>query len=228
MKKSLLVVCALISMLICAGSLPAAAGTLWYNGDFDGVSGQINQINTGFPTAAVYDDFLVPSGGWTINTVWSNNFVDTTVSQAHWEIRSGVSQGDGGTLVASGTDSATQTATGRYFDYFGMNEYTIQVSGLNVNLGPGTYWLNVSPMGSGSMWWRNATTSGANAIGQPPAGNYSFFYVPDPDFNIIFQAMTSEFSMGVGEGSQVPLPPSAILLGSGLLGLAGWRRFRKG
>jgi hypothetical protein len=28
--------------------------------------------------------------------------------------------------------------------------------------------------------------------------------------------------------STVPLPPSALLLGSGLLGLAGWRRFRKG
>jgi hypothetical protein len=26
----------------------------------------------------------------------------------------------------------------------------------------------------------------------------------------------------------VPLPPSVFLLGSGLLGLAGWRRFRKG
>jgi hypothetical protein len=29
------------------------------------------------------------------------------------------------------------------------------------------------------------------------------------------------------QGSMVPLPPSALLLGSGLLGLAGWRRFRK-
>jgi hypothetical protein len=28
--------------------------------------------------------------------------------------------------------------------------------------------------------------------------------------------------------SPVPLPPSMLLLGSGLLGLAGWRRFRKG
>jgi hypothetical protein len=30
-----------------------------------------------------------------------------------------------------------------------------------------------------------------------------------------------------GELAPVPLPPSAFLLGSGLLGLAGWRRFRK-
>jgi len=28
-------------------------------------------------------------------------------------------------------------------------------------------------------------------------------------------------------GGEVPIPPSVLLLGSGLLGLAGWRRFRK-
>jgi hypothetical protein len=31
-----------------------------------------------------------------------------------------------------------------------------------------------------------------------------------------------------GALTSVPLPPSMLLLGSGLLGLAGWRRFRKG
>jgi hypothetical protein len=31
-----------------------------------------------------------------------------------------------------------------------------------------------------------------------------------------------------GVGSTVPLPPTAYLLGSGLLGLACWRKFRKG
>jgi len=29
-------------------------------------------------------------------------------------------------------------------------------------------------------------------------------------------------------GGSVPLPPTVLLLGSGLLGLVGWRRFRKG
>jgi hypothetical protein len=33
---------------------------------------------------------------------------------------------------------------------------------------------------------------------------------------------------GVASPNSVPLPPTVLLLGSGLLGLAGWRRFRKG
>ena len=31
----------------------------------------------------------------------------------------------------------------------------------------------------------------------------------------------------IAVGSAVPIPPSLVLLGSGLLGLGGWRRFRK-
>jgi len=61
MKKSLLVVCALISLLVCAGSLPAAAATLWYNGDFNGANGVANEFTNSFTHAAVYDDFIVPA-----------------------------------------------------------------------------------------------------------------------------------------------------------------------
>ena len=37
----------------------------------------------------------------------------------------------------------------------------------------------------------------------------------------------SSLSFQVNQVQVVPLPPSVLLLGSGLLGLAGWRRFRK-
>jgi hypothetical protein len=231
MKKSLLVLCALISMLICAGSLPAAATTLWYNGDADLRSGLIN-VNTPSYQAAVYDDFNVPSGGWTINTVWSNNEMGFTASQAYWEIRSGVSAGNGGTLVASGTNPATQTATGRIVQ--GSIEYTIQVTGLNVNLGQGTYWLTVVPIDSvGGAVSYITTTSGANASGSPPGNKGNSFINASAPYNYNFTPASDyiynpvDFSMGVA-GNAVPLPPTVLLLGSGLLGLVGWRRFRKG
>ena len=85
-----------------------------------------------------------------------------------------MSAGNGGTLVASGTGAATQTATG--FSAYGYNEYTIQVSGLSVTLGPGTYWLTVCPLGAGTYQSFNDTTSGDNTIGQPPGNDGNSFF----------------------------------------------------
>jgi hypothetical protein len=45
----------------------------------------------------------------------------------------------------------------------------------------------------------------------------------NPDSNA-----TLSFKVDQVQLNPVPLPPSFLLLGSGLLGLAGWRRFRKG
>jgi hypothetical protein len=53
------------------------------------------------------------------------------------------------------------------------------------------------------------------------AGNpfdFSLFYLKDSSGDLIFQE---------GLAAQAPLPFSVVLFGSGLLGLAGWRRFRK-
>jgi hypothetical protein len=213
MKKSLLVVCTLISLLICAGSLPVAAATLWCNGDLDYVRGLANEINTSITQAAVYDNFIVPSGDWTINIVWSNNvMIVTGITSASWEICSGVSAGNGGILEASGTGAATQTATG--LSLSGFTEYTIQVAGLNFILGPGTYWLNVCPIDSGAGRSFNSTTVGANAIGQP-AGNNGISFFGSTHFGSVFVPTSVElgyaadFSMGVGN---VPLPPSLLRL----------------
>ena len=207
---------------------PLFAGTLWYNGDFDGRNGLANEINTQVTQSNIYDDFIVPAGQtWVVNSVWSDDLMSTTVSSAEWEIRSGVSAGNGGTLIASGTNAATQVATGR--SGFGFTEYQVTVSGLTgITLGPGKYWLTVAPVDSGSGRSFNSTTSGANCVGMPCGNdgdsfwNSSFFgenFGPTTDG---LGAGTWDFSMGIAgslKTNGVP-EPGSLGLCFGALGLA--------
>jgi hypothetical protein len=224
-----------------------AGSTLWYNGDFDGNSELYNLVNPTVPNATglVYDDFIVPTGQtWTVQGVFSNDQMDfftPTSLTAYWEIRSGVMTGDGGTLVASGTNSASQTATGN----IGIAvEYTVAVSGLSVTLSAGTYWLAVAPVGtSADDLSFISTTSGMNAIGMPPgndgnsfvAGSFyqslgGFDFEPASDYVSNPNGGPPDFSMGV-EGITTAVPePSTISLGliAALAGTAAALRRRAG
>ena len=81
--------------------------------------------------ASVYDNFVVTNAaGWDIAAVFSDDLSNTVITGASWEIRSGVSAGNGGTLVASGsTLTPTITPTGR--SGFGFTEYQVKVTGLS-------------------------------------------------------------------------------------------------
>src|SRR5689334_20328518 len=87
-------------------------GTVWYNGDWilgcdfginfygNGLGFHYNGFNT-----HVYDDFVVPSPGWHVRGVFCNSLFWSGYCQvigATWEIRQGVSSGNGGMLVANG------------------------------------------------------------------------------------------------------------------------------
>jgi autotransporter-associated beta strand protein len=182
---------------------------LWYNGDFNGVDRLANEQNTIVSQASVYDDFIVPAGQmWNVTAVFSDNLLNTVVTGASWEIRSGVSEGNGGTLIAFGTTGApTVTPTGR--SGFGFTEFMVQVNGLNIFLNPGTYWLNVTPIGNGTGRSLNSTTSGMNAVGQPPGNDMNAFF-NSTFFGTNFTSTANEgqpfdYSMGViGAGPPQP------------------------
>ena len=92
--------------------------------------------------------------------------VSAVSNQAGLQIRQNVTTSSQGTTPFSGTDvPATQTPTGR--TGFGFVENTISVTGLTIALAPGTYWMSVRPVLTGSQLSIVSTTSGANQVGTP-------------------------------------------------------------
>jgi hypothetical protein len=205
------------SLQILKSLLHPSGNVLWYNGDFNGVNGLANEDNTSLGAgefASVYDDFIVPSGGWTVSGVFSDDLITTNVTGASWEIRQGVAEGTGGTLIASGmTMTPVVTATGR--SGFGFTEYMVEVTALNVTLPAGTYWLNVTPIGDLTGRSFDSNTSGANCVGMPCGNDLNAFF--NSNFfgatwqNTSEQGQATDFSMGVegtisGGGSPTPTP----------------------
>jgi hypothetical protein len=178
-------------------------GSLWYNGDFNGVGYHANGVNTSDPNSQVWGEFNV-TGDWNLTAVFSDNLLSTVVTGAEFEIRSG---GPFGTLIASGsTQTPVITPTGR--SGFGLLEFVVEISGLHVNLAPGQYWINTEPIGNGTGRSLNTTTSGANCVGTP-CGNGMSFLIPEDTFT------STNFSMGV-IGNMVPEPATLRLLALGV------------
>jgi len=128
---------------------------LFYGGDFDAngpyPNALLNQDAIDNGQAAVYVPFAVPPNQtWTVAGLFSNNMSTASIidpPQVQWSISTGVSQGNPGTVIASGTTKASFIATGRSWE--GMNEYTA-LTLLNADqtftLTPGHYWVSVIPI----------------------------------------------------------------------------------
>jgi len=183
-------------------SHPSIDLPLWYNGDADNIGFNANGFLAvsdceSFFKGHIYDDFVVSSpNGWHVTSIYHNEDVGGAGSfgflsayGASWEIRQGMSDGNPGTLIASGV-----TYTPIVTD-IGNGIYKVLVDGLDLTLAPGTYWLNVTPIGQG---YTNGTaaTAGINCIGSPCGNDQNSFYY-DPDLGDIWSAAGADYSMGV-------------------------------
>jgi hypothetical protein len=156
---------------------PAACSPcLYYSGDFDGNNGLANEVDAIVTTGAHIYTPVTPDSQWVVSGLFVNSLNTFTPTSATWEIRTGVSSGNPGALVASGSGAVTQTPTGR--SGFGITEYTDSVAiSPSVTLSAGTtYWINVTPVCAACAGRAfESTTSGAGHVGVANISNLSFF-----------------------------------------------------
>jgi hypothetical protein len=222
---------------VSAQGLP---GSIWYSGDDSGDTFLSNEYNTIVSDAETIYNFVVPAGQtWNVTSLYSNDAetAPLVLSGANWVIRTGVSNGNPGTTIASGTSDAAHTnniLNGQ--GGFGLQDYFVQVTGLNFNLTGGAsgteYYLNVSPIGavSGSGRSFNVPTSFFNHVGPGSVGNDSWFNSNFFGANFIPASTQvgspADFSDGV-IGTVVPEPATVTLVTCGVGALLITVRFRR-
>ena len=171
-------------------------------------------INFGFEIA---DSFTLLNnstvGGFNFG-VWE--FAGDTLTSVGWEIDS---EPLGGTKYGSGTASGSNL-TDRFIsvNQYGYDIDNITVTGLNVKLASGSYWLgllNASVPSGNPVYWDENSGIGCGGDdghgGGCPSSASSGGVGSDPS-----EAFTID-----GPGGTTPEPSSILLFGPGILGLAG-------
>lgn len=222
--------------LLAAVAMPASALTVWYGGDPNMDNGLRSETGGVYGSSMTYDNFTTTGTGWNVYYLLGNFAMDFQTTQMAYEIRSGVSEGNGGTLISSGTIDVTQTATGDVNNgWIASNVYTLAGNTNPINLAAGEYWVGLAPVMSDPNSYGNAfvcTTTGDGGIGSPLNDGKSFFSWDGYGYNFVssgyaFGSSDKDFSYGVFANPVVPEPGSMLAMGMGLLSFVPFVRRRK-
>lgn len=207
--------------LIVSG-VASVASAQWYNGDPDLNGGTSAEFNTLVSDSYMFEDF--DHAGGIITDLFGNYYMDFSPVGFMYEIRSGMSNGFGGTLHASGETDGVYSLKyneGKDWDAFGFLSYRLSADIVDVIFAAGTYMVALSPIGEGIGRAFIQTTSGENGVGSSIDNDLNWFHSDHFGYNYQERVADGEdYSYGVN----VPAPASVALLGFG--SLVGSRRRR--
>jgi hypothetical protein len=201
-------------MLVCMAATAAGAAPMVYVGEDDLGSGVV----TGFYGKDYLFTDTAPGTGWQgvgyDHSAWTVGYTP---------------YGNYGTIAGSFTNTVLTSwpvDVGRYvFKTFPLGQAIPMTAKVAVDNGydlwiNGTWVSGDNAEGYTSHWEYVFTVPASNFT---PGVNTLAFFLEDHG-----GATAWDFSLVGDSNGMVPLPPTVLLLGSGLAGLAGWRRFCKG
>lgn len=211
MRTPYLVILAILAVVFGAA---AAQANLIANGSFENGAPNIGAFITVSPTTN-----STSITGWSV-TSGTVDYIGT-----YWKASDGVRSIDMSGSPGNGVLASTQfntTPNAQYvilFDLAGNFEHNAEYRKIEVSAGDNDeIFTFIKPLNWSfqNMGWQTQT----------------FYFTATGDTTTLtFQSLSTDVYCGPAldnvRGFQVPLPSAGILLGSGLLGLAGWRRFRK-
>ncbi len=216
MKKVL----ALVALAGCASL--ASADTLWDQQPSFNVNGVVNAIAGNPPfgvTAYTVGDVQVGAGGWTIDSItmywsritsnWEN---DVTQARLYVQPKTGAVP-----TVLPGGALMPVSVVSLFDDVAQQSYYAVTMSGLNINLNAGDYWIGITPAAPGGPFGPELGMGTASPFGVV-SQTYDAGGFPAPGW---FNYSDVDAALTV---TGIPAPATGALLLAGLAGMARRRR----